>query len=83
VIDTELDREDHESIPCNCNRDGTETTWCQNWPPNQIKLVLKTTKNYGKLYLKKKSFCVFFCCNYMLFSYSMTNVQTQNYYINS
>jgi hypothetical protein len=26
VIDTELDRKDHDSIPCNCNREGTETT---------------------------------------------------------
>jgi hypothetical protein len=40
VIDAELGREDHGSIPRNCDREGAETTWCQNWPPNQTKLVV-------------------------------------------
>jgi hypothetical protein len=35
-LNAELDREDHGSILCNCDREGTEITWCQNW--SQIKL---------------------------------------------
>jgi hypothetical protein len=31
VIGAELGREDHGSIPRNCNQEGAETTWCQNW----------------------------------------------------
>jgi hypothetical protein len=31
VIDDELGREDHSSIPRNCNREKAGTTWCQNW----------------------------------------------------
>jgi hypothetical protein len=44
VIDAELGREYHGSIPGNCDWEGTETTWCQNRPPDQIKLVVKTKK---------------------------------------
>jgi hypothetical protein len=42
--DAEFDREDHSSIICNCNQKRAETTWCQNWPLNQIKLVVKANK---------------------------------------
>jgi hypothetical protein len=31
VIGAELGREDHGSIPRNCDREGAGTTWCQNW----------------------------------------------------
>jgi hypothetical protein len=41
LIDAELVRENHGSIPHNCDRNEAQTTWCQNWPPNQIKLVVK------------------------------------------
>jgi hypothetical protein len=49
VIDAELGREDHGSIPRNCDREGAGTTWCQNWPPNQIQLVVKTKKKKDKI----------------------------------
>jgi hypothetical protein len=44
VIDAEFDKEDHSSIFCNCDREEVETTWCQNYPLNQIKLVVKAKK---------------------------------------
>jgi hypothetical protein len=45
VIDAEFGRKNYGLITCNCNREGVETTWFQNWPPkpdstgdeNQIK----------------------------------------------
>jgi hypothetical protein len=47
VIDAELNRDDHDSIHRNCDRKGTKTTLCQNWPSNQIKLVVKTKNTYN------------------------------------
>jgi hypothetical protein len=44
VIDVELGREDHSLIPATAI-EGVETTWCENWPLNQIKLVVKGKKN--------------------------------------
>jgi hypothetical protein len=48
VIGAEIGRDDHGSIPRNCDREGAGTTWCQNWPPNQIKLVVKAKKKKKK-----------------------------------
>jgi phage terminase large subunit-like protein len=45
VIGAELDMENPGSIRRNCDQEGAETTWYQNWPPNQIQLVVKTKKN--------------------------------------
>jgi hypothetical protein len=42
VIIVEFGMEDHDSIPHNYDREEAEITWCQNWSPNQIKLVVKT-----------------------------------------
>jgi hypothetical protein len=56
VIDDELGREDHSSIPRNCNREKAGTTWCQNWPPNQINLVVKAKKTIlpsGRFYKRQ------------------------------
>jgi hypothetical protein len=50
VINVELGREGHSSIPRNCDREGAETTWCQNWPPNQIKLMMKVKKKITLLH---------------------------------
>lgn len=36
VIDVELDREDNGSISRNCDHEGVEITWWQNWLPNWI-----------------------------------------------
>jgi hypothetical protein len=41
VIDAAFGSEDHGSTPRNCDRKGAGTTWCQNWPSNQIKMVVK------------------------------------------
>jgi hypothetical protein len=46
IIDAELGREHHGSIPHNYNREGAGTTWWKNWPPNQIKLVVKAKKKF-------------------------------------
>jgi hypothetical protein len=43
VIDAELGREDHSSIPRNYNLEGAGTT-CKSWPRNQIELVVKAKK---------------------------------------
>jgi hypothetical protein len=48
MIDAELGREDHSSILRNCDREGAETTWYQNWFSNQIKLLVKQQKKHKK-----------------------------------
>jgi hypothetical protein len=42
MIDAELGKDDHGSILRNCDWEGSETTWYQNWLPNQIQLVVQT-----------------------------------------
>jgi hypothetical protein len=44
VIDAELGRKNHGSIPHNYDCEGAEIIWCQNRSPNQIKLVVKAKK---------------------------------------
>jgi hypothetical protein len=48
VIDAEFDMKDHGSIPRKYDREG------ENWPPNQIKLVVKVKKEEEK---KKYAIC--------------------------
>jgi hypothetical protein len=43
MIEAELDREDHSSIPRNCNREGPEPLDTRT---NQIKPVVKPKKKY-------------------------------------
>jgi aspartokinase len=44
VIDAELGRENYGLIPRDCDWEEVGTTWCQNWPPNQILVVVKAKK---------------------------------------
>jgi hypothetical protein len=65
VIDAELGREDHRSIPRSCDREGAEITWCQNWSPNQIMWSSGPDtggekKNYRFIYKQVKHVLVYY-----------------------
>jgi hypothetical protein len=48
VIDAELGRENHSSIPRNYDQRGwIIITWYQNWPLNQIKLMVEKKKVFA------------------------------------
>jgi hypothetical protein len=90
MIGAEFGREDYDSIPRNCDRKEAGTTSCQNWSPNQIKLVVKTKKinttdiNYAFSYLdwmqRAKSFKQSFKETIItLFLLSLTNSKAYQY----
>jgi hypothetical protein len=70
MIDAELGREDHSSIPCKYNRDETGTTWYQKWHPNQIKPVVEKKNIDVKYYIENwacQTILEFFYCNWVIY----------------
>jgi hypothetical protein len=42
----------------NCDREGAGTTWCHNWAPNQIQLVVKKKKEKRTRGIMKKGIVI-------------------------
>jgi hypothetical protein len=54
---------------CNCYWEGAGTIWCQNWPPDQIQLVVKKKclepiRNMGSCFFTKT--IIWICIYYFL-----------------